>query len=159
MDLAEQIRIKFANLSEGNALILEGFDEKYQSWAIKFSNSYAVAIEISEDALINESFANVSYYTGKYTIEGELKSLLILSSTDESLRNEFAGICALFLEVGPNGSKREELVEDPVQWWLNWKNLIGNKNIEKPIHGVLGELVVLYYLKKNRTIKYRNYTY
>ncbi|MGP4106771.1 PD-(D/E)XK motif protein [Virgibacillus sp. L01] len=148
MELAEQIRRKFANLSKGNASIVEGIGELYASWAIKFQDSYGVGIEVDSEIKINESFANVSYYTADFIIEGENKYLLLLSSQDESLRNEFAGICALFLEPGENGDKRGQLKANPINWWLNWKNLIGNRNVEKTIHGVLGELITLFYLKK-----------
>lgn len=149
MELAEQIRKKFANLSVDNASLLNGFESKDSSWTIRFKNSYAVGIEIDSHIKINESFANVSYYTEEFTIENEKKYLLLLSSTDESLRNEFAGICALFLELGSEGSNREQLKKEPIKWWFNWKNLIGNRSVDTTIHGVLGELIVLYYLKRH----------
>jgi hypothetical protein len=149
MNLAEEIRKKFANLSDNSASKIEGFEEHFSSWAIKFKSNYAVGIMIDEKIKINESFANVSFYTDWFRVNDTSKHLLVLSSTDESLRNEFAGICALFLETPPDGSKREELMKDPIRWWKNWKNLIGNRSVEKNVHGVIGELVILYYLKKS----------
>ncbi|MBN8193391.1 PD-(D/E)XK motif protein [Bacillus sp. NTK074B] len=148
MNLAEEIRKKFANLSDNSASKIEGYEEDFSSWVIKYKNNYAVGIMIDEKIKINESFANVSFYTDWFRVNDTNKHLLVLSSSDESLRNEFAGICALFLETPLNGSKREELMKNPIRWWKDWKNLIGNKSVEKNVHGVIGELVILYYLKK-----------
>ena len=147
--MADQVRKKFANLTTGKAIKLDGFTEEMSSWAIKINNSYAVGFEIDEDIKVNESFANVSFYADWFKVGSKDKYLLILASDDEQLRNEFAGICTLFLEIGQNGEKRKELINNPIQWWKKWKNLIGNRNVEKSIHGVLGELVTLYYLKKH----------
>ncbi|MCA1063878.1 PD-(D/E)XK motif protein [Rossellomorea sp. AcN35-11] len=148
MNLAEDLRKKFANLSDNSASKIEGFEENTPSWAIKYKSNYAVGIMIDEKIKINESFANVSFYTDWFRVNDTNKYLLILSSSDESLRNEFAGICALFLETSPDGSKREKLLKDPIKWWKDWKNLIGNRSVEKNVHGVVGELIILYYLKK-----------
>lgn len=148
MQLLDQIKVKFANLSNGEASRLSEFEEPYSSWVIKINHANAVGILIHKDIKINETFANVSYFTELFSIHGQPKHLLLLSCPDESLRNEFASICAMFLETGSDNSKRIQLIENPLKWWNDWKKLIGNKNVEKLIHGVLGELIVLYYLKK-----------
>lgn len=160
MDLSEQIRKKFANIPTENASRLDGFGGESASWAIRFKDAYAVGFEVDESIKINETFANVSFYTSKYKIGESEKHLLLLSSSEESLRNEFAGICALFLEMGEEGKKRAELKANPIKWWQNWKNLIGNRNVEKTVHGLLGELLVLYYLKKEllSELKAENWT-
>lgn len=150
MELAEQIRTKFAGISgfDKRAEPLGGFEGELSSWAIKLDELYAVGIEIDESIKINETFANVFFYTGTYSIDGERKYLLVLASPGKELRNEFAGICALFLEPGPRGEKRKRLRDDPLAWWKSWKNLLGNKNVEKSAYSVLSELLVLYHFKK-----------
>jgi hypothetical protein len=160
MNLAEEIRKKFANLSDNSASKIEGYQEDFSSWVIKYKDNYAVGIIIDEKIKINESFANVSFYTDWFRVNDTNKHLLVLSSSDESLRNEFAGICALFLDIQPDGTKREELMKNPIKWWKDWKNLIGNKSVEKNVHGVVGELVILYYLKKSgmKNINAENWT-
>lgn len=160
MNLAEEIRKKFANLSDNSASKIEGYQEDFSSWVIKYKDNYAVGIIIDEKIKINESFANVSFYTDWFRVNDTNKHLLVLSSSDESLRNEFAGICALFLDIPPDGTKREELMKNPIKWWKDWKNLIGNKSVEKNVHGVVGELVILYYLKKSvmKNINAENWT-
>lgn len=149
MNLAEVIRKKFANLPDNSASKIEGFEEHFSSWVIKIKSNYAVGIMVDEKIKINESFANVSFYTDWFKVNNTNKYLLVLASSDETLRNEFAGICALFLETHESGLKRGEIFRDPIKWWKDWKNLIGNRSVEKNVHGILGELVILFYLKKN----------
>lgn len=160
MKMVEKIRRKFANLSTGYAIPLEEPHDGFPSWAIKFKDAYAVAIEIDEDIKINETFSNVAYYTDYYVIDGNNKHLLILSSNEMKLRNEFAGVCALFLERGENNSKRKELQKDPLVWWLKWKELIGNKSVDLTVHGILGELIALYWMKTqiDNNITAKNWT-
>ncbi|MBB6447792.1 PD-(D/E)XK motif protein [Bacillus benzoevorans] len=160
MELSEQIRVKFAALSDGNASLLDGFSPDCASWVIKLNNTCAVGIEVEPQIKVNESFANVYFYTDHFKIRSKSKYLLVLASSDIKLRNEFAGICAIFLETGADGAKRKSLLENPIAWWINWKELIGNKSVEKTVHGVLGELIVLYYLKQYliKDIKADNWT-
>ncbi|RYL92394.1 PD-(D/E)XK motif protein [Sporolactobacillus sp. THM19-2] len=148
MNLLDQIKVKFAYLSNGNASRLAGFEGALSSWVIKINHSNAVGILIDKNIKINETFANISYYTDWFSINGEMQHLLLLSCPDEDLRIEFAGVCAVFLETGTDNRRRIELTANPLKWWNDWKKLIGNKNVEKPVHGVLGELIILYYLKK-----------
>lgn len=149
MSLVEKIRSCFANLSTGHTIPLENPNGEFPSWVIKFKDSYAVAIEIDEDIKINETFSNVAYYTDYYTIDNQNKYLLILSSNEKKLRNEFAGVCALFLEKGKDNSKRRNIQKNPLDWWKKWKELIGNKSVDTTVHGVLGELIALFWMKKN----------
>lgn len=147
MNIADEIRRKFANLSTDYAVMLDSTGVEYPSWAIKFKDAYGVAFEVDDEIQVNESFSSVSYFTGNFTIEGSKKHLLILSSSETELRNEFAGVCAVFLELGIDGSKRREIQENPLKWWKKWKELIGNKNVDSTVHGVLGELIALYWVK------------
>ncbi|KAB8125584.1 PD-(D/E)XK motif protein [Gracilibacillus oryzae] len=149
MNIAEEIRNKFASLTTNHAILLESSGGEFPSWAIKFNDAYATAIEVEEGIKINESFANVSYFTDYFTIEGISKHLLILSSSEIRLRNEFAGVCAIFLELGDDNSKRTAIQKDPLEWWINWKELIGNKSVDSTVHGILGELITLYWMKRD----------
>jgi hypothetical protein len=149
MDLVNEIRKNFARSVNGMALKLAGFDEKFSSWSIKLDDKYAVGIEIDSTININESFYNVTLFTDWFTIGEENKYLLLLASSESSLRHEFAGICALFLEMGEGNSNRVSLLNNPIKWWENWRELLGNKKVDRTVHGVLGELVSLYYIKKN----------
>ncbi|WP_273834181.1 PD-(D/E)XK motif protein [Guptibacillus sedimenti] len=158
MELVEEIRRKFANISINNASSINNLGELYNSWVLRIDQKYAVGIEVSDNTEVNESFSNVYYYTAELSVESKKVNMLILASSGEEFRSEFAGICALFLETGINGEKRKDIINSPLNWWEKWKSLLGNKNVTQSVHGALGELVFFYYLKQNdRNISCENW--
>jgi Putative PD-(D/E)XK family member, (DUF4420) len=56
-------------------------------------------------------------------------------------RQEFAVVCAQFLEPGEGGEERETVVSDPAGWWKRWRELLGNALRENKPYSVLGELL------------------
>ena len=153
MQIVEEIRSKFSYLSlhKSNFYPIESLPITSPGWIIKINNEYAIGIEVNSDIKVNEKFSNVFYYTREFVINNDVKYLLVLSTVSNSLRNEFAGVAAMFLEPGDNNFKRKQICEDPLSWWDKWKDLLGNKNVDNTVQGILGELIFFYYLKKNHT--------
>lgn len=149
MSPVEEIRNYFSSINEGKIIQLKSFDPNYPSWVVKVSGSVGVAIKLDSDYLINEKFSNARFYTNTFDIEGEATHFLMLTSEALNLRYEFASLCALFLDPGFDGAEREEMLSNPIKWWINFKELIGNKTYEKAVHSVLGELVTFFYLYRN----------
>lgn len=150
MQLVEEIRSKFSHLSlhASNFYPVESMPITAPAWIIKINNEYAVGVEVNSDIKVNEKFSNVFYYTKEFSINNNFKYLLVLSTISNNLRNEFAGVAAMFLEPGENDFKRREIIAEPLSWWEKWKDLLGNKNVDNTIQGVLGELIFFYYLKQ-----------
>ena len=146
MNTVEEIRNYFSSLNEGKIVPLKSFDTKYSSWAIKLNNSFGVAFTIDSKYVINEKFSNVRYHTNTFEIDGITTHLLMLTSSSKELRYEFASLCAMFLDPGAEGAERKQILNDPIKWWENFKELMGNKTYEKEVHSILGELVTFYYL-------------
>jgi hypothetical protein len=69
--------------------------------------------------------------------------LLLLTSTQENYRHEFATICAQFVDPGKDGADRQALQSDPLVWWTRWRDLLGNAVRVKSPYSVLGELITL----------------
>ena len=61
----------------------------------------------------------------------------------KKLRYEFASICTQFVDPGICGDGRRRLCLDPLEWWKNWKELLGNKISEKKPYSVIGEMIAL----------------
>lgn len=155
MDPVEEIRNYFSSLNDGKVVSLKSFGNKYSSWAVKFNGAVGVAIEVNSANIINEKFSNTRFHTNTFQIEGTETHLLMLTSDVLELRYEFASLCAMFLDIGSEGREREKILLNPIKWWENLKELIGNRTQEKTAHSVLGELVVLYYLySRNREIEW-----
>lgn len=123
---------------------------KYPAWTIKFVDSYGVAIPYEGEEEINESFSNAKIRsTTIHFKEGNAKKALVLTSESTDIRAPFATLCEALVDPGENGERRIVIENSPVLWWKEWKELLGNKNIDERIYDVLGELCVLKYLVSN----------
>lgn len=124
---------------------------EYPAWCVKYQGEHGVAIPYYGDDLVSESFADAKLYNGEIYFGGdgvEHKKALILSTTNSSILSSFASLCAEFVSPGEDGDIRRIIEKSPVSWWIEWKELLGNKNIEDRVYDVLGELVTLKYLIK-----------
>ena len=147
MELISEIRKAFANLPSIGMLQLNELPKEYPGYALRDANGYGVAIEISDtDLLISEHFANARYHTCTLIINNEQKYFLVVQSYREDLRMEFATLCAQFLEPGENGKARKQLLDNPITWWDNWKDLLGNSINEKCVYSIVAELLTLNYI-------------
>jgi hypothetical protein len=149
MNLVDEIRNLFAGADKNKGIMLENINVKYPAWVVKRENWYGIAIPNKYNKKINERFSNVKIKNLNLIIGKEEKELLLLTSNIDYLRNEFATICAEFVELGENGEQREKLMKDPIKWWDSWKTLLGNAIQNKKPYSVLGEMLILLYLVKN----------
>ncbi|SDW06030.1 Putative PD-(D/E)XK family member [Marinococcus luteus] len=152
MDLRQEIERSFANLQKGRA----SFIEEYNCVVFIFENElYGVAIPYFGKK-INESFANVQFYSNQINFGDEEKKYLILASNKYHLRNEFSLICANFADQGSNNTKRSTLLKDPLDWWERWKELLGNTVRNKKTYSIIAEMLVVKYLHlKGEKVKWK----
>ena len=148
MDLIYEIRKAFAEVVYNRVIRIDCLGDKYPAWAIRHEQWYGIAVPIESYHCLNESFSSVKLRTGRYKIGGEEYDLLLLTSETYALRYEFAAICAQMVDLGEDGFYRKMLISDPLNWWNTWKKMLGNAISEKPVYGILGELLVLEYLIK-----------
>jgi hypothetical protein len=149
--LAQQIMINWDTSAKGYATkIVSLFDAGYPAWTIKTTEIYGVAIPVPENTEVSESFSGAKLYNDIMMLDGtEQINVLLLTTKLDSIRYPFATLCAELIAPGENGSLRKEVETNPVSWWMQWKELLGNKNVDDRIYDVLGELTVLRYLTKN----------
>ncbi|MFI8492687.1 PD-(D/E)XK motif protein [Peribacillus butanolivorans] len=145
MELLQTIRKAFAYMS-GSGVEPITLKEVEPCWIVKIDGKHGVAIEIPRGIIVNEQFSNAYFYTKEYIIDGQEVNLLVLISDDNELRNEFANICVMFLEKGPDGEERNKILDNPMSWWQSLKSLIGNTQTEKSAYSLLGEMLSYLYL-------------
>jgi hypothetical protein len=97
---------------------------------------------------IDEEFASVRLVTAKKALGGAGKDLLLLTYSGAMPPRSFAALCAEFLFPGQDGEYRSALLADPAAWWKDWKELIGNENVDLRVYDVLGEMCVVRYLAR-----------
>ena len=116
----------------------------YPAWTIKFDGSYGVAIPYNGPEIINEAFANAKLYSTSLPLQGQPPvSAIVLKTGAPDIAIPFATLCEALVDPGHNGERRREIESSPVAWWKEWKELLGNKNIDERIYDILGELCVL----------------
>ena len=111
--------------------------------AIRNNEWYGVAIEFDDSRDISEKFANSRLFSRNMAIGGGEKKYLVLSCMLDSLRYEFATVCAQFVEPGIDGVDRKNLMAEPLDWWKKWRELMGNVISNKEAYSVIAEMMVL----------------
>lgn len=128
----------------GKAMRIDGLPEEYPAWTMKSHKWYGVAVKMDRRVEFSEKFSSARIFTSfDAAIEGEPADLLLLTCSDNDLRNEFAAICSQFVTPGPAGSNRKQLIDNPAQWWSNWKSLIGNTQSVREAYSIMAELIAI----------------
>jgi len=118
----------------------------YPAWTVKFDDAYGVAIPYTSSEDLNETFANARIRSCDISTQSdEKKRVLVLTATSKRIQTYFASLCEALIDPGENGAIRNQINSSPITWWKDWKELLGNKNIDSRIYDTLGELCVLKY--------------
>lgn len=117
-------------------------------YIFKNRDEYGVGLKNINNVNINESFSNVQIKTVEGIINNENISLILLTTSLETHKNEFASFCMQFLDKGNNNSNRELILNDPYTWWEKWRELIGNKLYNAKPYDVIAELLTIERLAK-----------
>ena len=146
--LMNEILSNWAGMPHERVMVIPSLTEMgFRSWTIKIGSNYGVAIPVDNDEEISEYFSGAHYLTGDILLENENKEhVLMLTTSKEEIKEQFASLCAELLTPGENGELRNEISKSPVSWWIAWKELLGNKNVDLRVYDVLGELWTLKYL-------------
>lgn len=147
--LAQQIIENWDTSAKGYAAeIIMLFEVGYPAWTIKTNEVYGVAIPLPDNVEVAEKFSGAKLYNDIIELNGQKENVLLLVTELEDIKYPFATLCAELITPGDAGILRREVEENPVNWWKQWKELLGNKNIDERVYDVLGELYTLRYLAK-----------
>lgn len=146
--LSKEIRNNWSTDIIGYAQSIKSLENgAYQAWSVKFEDSYGVAIPIDDDVVLNESFAGARIKTMIIHISSEItQNAIVLLSNSQSIAIPFSTLCEALINPGENGELRQMITSSPLAWWKEWKELLGNRNIDERIYDVLGELCVFKYV-------------
>jgi len=145
MKLLEEIREKLAS-SQGigtTAFKIESLPEDCSAFIIRIPDGYGVAIPVSDEMEVAERFNSCNFRTGTLSLNGFPANYLMLISAFEEYRYEFASLCAEFVDSGKDGVNRQSILQNPLDWWENWRGLVGNTNKDKRVYNVIAEMMVL----------------
>ena len=148
MNLVEELRLYFAAATPGMRPI-KNLPKDYPAWTFKEGSSFGIAIKYPGDDLIAEQSTNANFYTRDILFEEQDTRFLILASTKQEIREEFASLCENVLLPGENGQNRNKILDDPLGWWTNWTELLGDRKINRSCYCTVAEMMVLDYLFQN----------
>lgn len=119
----------------------------FPCWTVKYPDTYGVAIPYSGTEEINEVFSNARIKSDILNTNAGTEQKAIILTADYSVAKEsFSTLCEALILPGENGNNRNKILQSPVEWWQDWKELLGNRNIDERIYDTLGELCVFKYL-------------
>lgn len=144
--LLEEIKLFFASTFRG-AQGLSSLPPEYPAWAIRHGSDFGVAVKWDRDTPLSEHFSNAHLHSEHISILDYNGPALLLTMDHEDLRNEFASVCEQFLNPGKDGSHRKAILENPLDWWTNWKELMGNAIHDKAPYSVMCEMMALRYIR------------
>lgn len=146
--LSEEIRGNWITDIVGYAQSIKSLSSgNYPAWTVKFEDGYGVAVPIDKDVILNESFAGARIKTMIVRDEsGTIQNALVLLSNSPEIALPFSTLCEALINPGENGDYRQTLTGNPLAWWKEWKELLGNRNIDERIYDVLGELCAFRYV-------------
>ena len=149
--LTEELRNNWAGTPSGMLMnVVSITNAGYETWTIKNHSEYGVAVPIQSEEEISEYFSGAHLYTDKKILnDEEERNILFLTCDKEDIIEPFSALCAELVTPGENGELRREFVKNPLAWWSQWKELLGNKNVDFRAYDVLGELWVLKYLAEH----------
>lgn len=139
--LLDEIREGFANLADGAIAEIHSLPRDYPGWVYRKGDAYGVAVDLDERIEVSDRFAGARVYATTEHFGGGTHHQLRLESRREGLRNEFAVVCAQFLEPGIAGKARKALAARPHDWWEQWRQLLGDAIRMQAPYSVLGELL------------------
>lgn len=145
MKLVDEIREGFASIISNGARIIKEMPSEYPAYIIRIPDGYGVAIKVQNEMEVSEKFNSCRFHTQLIFIDNTASNYLILSSAFEEYRYQFATLCAEFVDPGLCGETRRELLSNPYQWWLHWKELVGNTNRDQMVYSVIAEMMVVNY--------------
>lgn len=144
MDFVERIKDNFSKGYFGKAMDIPELPAEYPAWTLKGNGWVGVAVPVDTYIPFSEQFSQVRICTeASVQIGSRTYDLLMLQCFTMQSRNEFALMCAQFVEPGKEGDFRRELIVSPEAWWKRWKEMLGNVSTDRSAYDVMGELLVL----------------
>ena len=137
MDIVERIKNNFNKGFFGKGMLIPELPEEFPAWTFKQNDWVAVAVPINTYVPFSEAFSQVRISTSKRVCIGDTEyNILMLQCFAMDSRKQF-------VDPGPNGQLRKKLIEEPTEWWKNWKDMLGNVSSDRAPYDILGELIVV----------------
>lgn len=139
--------IDFINsIIDGNSKEIEDYSDCY---AINSNGYKGIAIKTTNDLQINESFNKVKIINCILNVSSEKFNAILLYTNEQNMSYHYGMLCVDFL------NKKDLITTNPMKWFEEWKDLLGNYRKEQMVYDVIGEMkVLLHFQKENHNPKW-----
>ncbi len=117
---------------------------EYNAYIVKVDDMIGVAIPIKKNIIIKERFNKVYISNFIFKINNIDTKVIFLYTKEAKMSEKYASICLNFISK----NSREVLETNPIEWYNDWRELLGDSKSQKMIYDYIGEMVVLLELQK-----------
>ena len=116
----------------------------YDAYVAKVDDMIGVAIPVDKDVIINERFNKVYISNFLFRINNVETKVIFLYTKESTMSEKYASICLNFISK----KSRNVLMNNPVDWYNEWRELLGDSKSNKMVYDYIGEMAVLLELQK-----------
>ena len=130
---------KLNNLTTGSQELSE-----YGAYIVKVEDMIGVAVPVEKDLVINERFNKVFISNFLFGIDGVITKAIYLYTKEPEMSEKYASLCMNFI----SSNSRETILSNPIDWYNEWRELLGDSKRNKMVYDFIGEMAVLLELQK-----------
>lgn len=119
--------------------------DEYDAYMVKTNDMIGVAIQIDKDIIINERFNKVFIENYYFEIDDVFTKVIFLYTKEPRISEKYGALCLNFLSL----DNREMIKNNPIEWFCEWRDLLGDSTRKKMIFDFVGEMSVLLKLQKD----------
>lgn len=140
-DLKEEI-LKLEALPINYIYELKNRNGKARTFLANNIDSYGVAIENINNITVNEKFVNTNLKNYEFQTNNTIVTVLYLYTSKTVELLNFLYLAESFLSV----NNETRILENPIVWIDEWKDMLGDSKKKYRIYDVIGELLALKYV-------------
>lgn len=116
----------------------------YNAYVAKVDDMIGVAIPVEKNIIINEHFNKIYIKNCLFKINNVETKVIFLYTKESMMSEKYALICMNFISE----NSRSILENNPIEWYNEWRDLLGDSKSKKMVYDYIGEMSILLELQK-----------
>ena len=137
---SNEIVFEINRIIPGTSRYLKSLD----AFAVVVEDKRGLAVKVYNDIKIDETFNNMGIKTEVLQIGNDILKVVFLYTTEKFVNEHYGFLCLDFT----NDENRNLVTTEPLKWFKEWKDLLGNYSRNCMVYDVVGEMSVLLELQR-----------